>query len=104
MLHGTINSNDTLLLGPDLNGQFVAITIKSIHRNFIAVDSVKSTQSASFCLKKIKRSQIRKGMVMVSQSLNPMATWEFDAEIQILHHPTTIKICYQAISTSTMIK
>lgn len=99
MFSGTIRSNDTLMLGPDPNGQFVTITVKSIHRNRIVVDKVKSAQSASFSIKKIKRSQIRKGMVIVSQLINPIATWEFDAQIQILHHPSTIRIRYQAIST-----
>lgn len=45
----------------------------------------------------IKRSSIRKGMVMVSPKLNPQATWEFEAEILVLHHPTTISPRYQAM-------
>lgn len=45
----------------------------------------------------IKRSSIRKGMVMVSPKLCPLATWEFEAEILVLHHPTTISPRYQAM-------
>lgn len=45
----------------------------------------------------IKRSSIRKGMVMVSPKLMPQATWEFEAEILVLHHPTTISPRYQAM-------
>lgn len=45
----------------------------------------------------IKRSSIRKGMVMVSPKLAPQATWEFEAEILVLHHPTTISPRYQAM-------
>lgn len=45
----------------------------------------------------IKRSQIRKGMVMVSPVLNPVACWEFEGEILVLHHPTTISSRYQAM-------
>lgn len=45
----------------------------------------------------IKRSSIRKGMVMVSPRLNPLASWEFEAEILVLHHPTTISPRYQAM-------
>lgn len=85
------------MLGPDPVGQFVAITVKSIHRKRMVVREVKAGQTASFALKKIKRSQIRKGMVMVSPSLNPSATWEFDGEILVLHHPTTISSRYQAM-------
>lgn len=88
------------------------------------VGEVKSGQTASFALKKIKRSQIRKGMVMVSPKVNPVACWEFNADImvsqskatnaysifisksvpmqifvifQVLHHPTTIAVRYQAM-------
>ena len=45
----------------------------------------------------IKRSQIRKGMVMVSPAVNPSACWEFEGEILVLHHPTTISSRYQAM-------
>lgn len=34
---------------------------------------------------------------MVSPKLMPQATWEFEAEILVLHHPTTISPRYQAM-------
>ncbi|CAG7730374.1 unnamed protein product [Allacma fusca] len=96
-LKGTINLNDILLLGPDALGHFQPIAIKSIHRKRMPVAQVRGGQTASFALKKIKRSQIRKGMVLVSPSLNPTACWEFEGEILVLHHPTTISTRYQAM-------
>lgn len=48
-------------------------------------------------MSQVKRSSIRKGMVMVSPKLMPQATWEFEAEILVLHHPTTISPRYQAM-------
>ncbi|CAL1602727.1 unnamed protein product [Knipowitschia caucasica] len=36
-------------------------------------------------------------MVMVSPKLQPSASWEFEAEIIVLHHPTTISARYQAM-------
>lgn len=45
----------------------------------------------------IKRSQIRKGMVMVDRQVKPQACWEFEAEVLVLHHPTTISTKYQAM-------
>lgn len=89
-LQGTIRLNDTLLLGPDPLGHFQPIAIKSIHRKRMNVREVKGGQTASFALKKIKRSHIRKGMVMIAAELNPQACWEFEGEILVLHHPTTI--------------
>uniref|UniRef100_A0A8C4GI15 GTP-binding protein 1 n=1 Tax=Dicentrarchus labrax TaxID=13489 RepID=A0A8C4GI15_DICLA len=96
-LRGIIRLNDTLLLGPDPLGTFIPIAVKSIHRKRMPVREVRGGQTASFALKKIKRSSIRKGMVMVSPKLMPQATWEFEAEILVLHHPTTISPRYQAM-------
>ena len=50
-----------------------------------------------FIFKKIKRSELRKGMFLISEKSNPVASWEFEAEILVLHHPTTISINYQAM-------
>ena len=36
-------------------------------------------------------------MVLVSPLLNPTASWEFEGEILVLHHPTTISTRYQAM-------
>ncbi|XP_064419473.1 GTP-binding protein 1 [Latimeria chalumnae] len=96
-LRGLIRLNDILLLGPDPLGSFSPIAVKSIHRKRMPVKEVRGGQTASFALKKIKRSSIRKGMVMVSPRLNPQASWEFEAEILVLHHPTTISPRYQAM-------
>ncbi|XP_071393739.1 GTP-binding protein 1-like isoform X2 [Centroberyx affinis] len=96
-LRGLIRLNDTLMLGPDPLGSFIPIAVKSIHRKRMPVREVRGGQTASFALKKIKRSTIRKGMVMISPRLTPQATWEFEAEILVLHHPTTISPRYQAM-------
>ena len=96
-LQGVIKLNDVLMLGPDSLGYFAPIPVKSIHRKRMNVREVRSGQTASFALKKIKRSQIRKGMVLVSSDLNPQASWEFEGEILVLHHPTTISQRYQAM-------
>lgn len=42
-------------------------------------------------------SQVRKGMVLVDERLHPSASWEFDADIAILTHSTTIQPRYQAV-------
>jgi GTPase len=36
-------------------------------------------------------------MYLVSESLAPVASWVFEAEILVLHHPTTISVNYQAV-------
>lgn len=96
-VQGTISSGDTLLLGPDSTGAFHPVGLKGIHRRRMPVGEVRGGQAASFALKKVKRAAIRKGMVLVSPALKPVAYWEFDADLVILHHPTTITTKYQAM-------
>jgi GTPase len=66
----------------------------------IAVDNtcrlqVVAGQTAALALKRVKRGQVRKGMVLVDERLHPKSTWEFEAEIAILTHSTTIQPRYQ---------
>ncbi|CAH8861406.1 unnamed protein product [Trichobilharzia szidati] len=96
-LSGVIRLNDTLLLGPDLSGQFNPVSIKSIQRKRLSVNYVRGGQTASFALKKLRRNQVRKGMVLLAPELKPKACIEFIAEVLILHHPTTISVGYQAM-------
>lgn len=58
---------------------------------------VVAGQTAALALKKVKRHQVRKGMVLVDGRLKPRATWEFDADIAILTHSTTIQPRYQVM-------
>lgn len=40
---------------------------------------------------------------MVSPALNPQACWEFQGEILVLHHPTTISSRYQAMGNKMIV-
>ena len=58
---------------------------------------VVAGQTASLALKRVKRTAVRKGMALVAEALKPLASWEFDADIAILTHSTTIQPRYQAV-------
>uniref|UniRef100_A0A7E4UZ74 Tr-type G domain-containing protein n=1 Tax=Panagrellus redivivus TaxID=6233 RepID=A0A7E4UZ74_PANRE len=94
---GSITVGDTLLIGPDALGQFVPVPIKSIHRKRVPVNSIKAGQTGSFAVKKFGRRDVRKGMVLIDPSLKPIACTKFEADVFILHHPTTIMSNYQAM-------
>lgn len=95
---GVITPNTPLLLGPDIgDGSFKTAAIKSIHYKRLPVGQVVAGQTAALALKKVKRAQVRKGMVLVDERLAPVASWEFDADIAILTHSTTIQPRYQAV-------
>ncbi|KAJ3333425.1 hypothetical protein HDU76_008236 [Blyttiomyces sp. JEL0837] len=97
VMGGIVHVGDSLLLGPDSTGQFHPTIVKSIQRKRVNVPCASAGQSASFALKKVKRSTIRKGMVMLSKSADAKAVYEFEAEILVLYHSTTIGAKYQAM-------
>jgi selenocysteine-specific translation elongation factor len=57
------------------------VTIRNIQRKRVNVPFVSAGQSASFALKKVRRNEIRKGMVMLAKTETPpRAVREFIAE------------------------
>ncbi|SNX86673.1 probable GTP-binding protein 1 [Melanopsichium pennsylvanicum] len=93
VLAGSCRVGDSALLGPDSLGQFVTTSIRSIQRKRVNVDGATAGQSVSFALKKIRRNQVRKGMVMVARTeVAPKSYMEFDAEILCLYHSTTLSV------------
>ncbi|KAJ3027849.1 Short integuments 2, mitochondrial, partial [Rhizophlyctis rosea] len=110
LITGTVRVGDSVLLGPDGNGKFVETMVKSIQRKRVNVSWIGPGAGASFALKKVKRGSVRKGMVIVSQEkiykgvdskptseLEAASVWEFDAEVVVLYHSTTIGARYQAM-------
>lgn len=95
---GAVHSGDTVQIGPDSLGQFTTTTIKSIERKRIPVNVCSAGQSGSFALKRVRRKEVRKGMVVLSKLDRPPKVYrEFVAEVLILSHATTIRPKYQAM-------
>ncbi len=97
VVQGVVRVGDVLLLGPDVAGQFMTVTVRSIHVQYTAVDAADSANggTAAFAIRVKGRSDhkkgwVKKGMSLIHPSLTPRATLEFDAEIVILHHATTL--------------
>lgn len=78
---GVIHAGDAVLIGPDSLGQFATTYIKSIERKRIPVLICSAGQSASFALKRIRRKEVRKGMVVLPKLETPPKVYrEFVAE------------------------
>ena len=104
MLAGEVVPNQVLLLGPDDLGEFAQVIVRSIHFKREFVQKVFAGQSACFSIRyqsvkkdPLKKTNIRKGMILADKSMNPRAIWEFSAEVMILHHATMIQKNYQAV-------
>lgn len=103
---GIIHTGDTVLVGPDSLGQFTTTTVRSIERKRIGVPAATAGQSASFALRRVRRKDVRKGMVVLLaksdtnpnvEAPKPKVHREFVAEVLILSHATTIRTKYQAM-------
>lgn len=78
---GVIHAGDTVVVGPDSLGQFTTTTVKSIERKRIQVNACFAGQSGSFALKRVRRKEVRKGMVVLRKMDQPPKVYrEFIAE------------------------
>ena len=78
---GVIHAGDSVVVGPDSLGQFTTTTIKSIERKRIQVNACFAGQSGSFALKRVRRKEVRKGMVVLKKMDDPPKVYrEFVAE------------------------
>ncbi|PVV05418.1 hypothetical protein BB560_000059 [Smittium megazygosporum] len=96
---GSIAVGDSFWIGPDQFGRYQTTSIKSIQYNRVNVPISYAGQSVSLCLKKIPRSSLRRGMVLLQKIENfvPKSYSVFEADILILYHTSTISLKYQAV-------
>lgn len=100
---GMAKPNQVALLGPDKNKSFKSVTLKTIHLNRVLSDVAVAGQFACFSIKptkntdKLTKEEIRRGMILIDPGAKPEPIWEFEADIVILHHSTTIKEGYQCV-------
>jgi len=100
MLAGTVKPGQSLQLGPDKTGLFKPVQVRSIHHKRVEVSSAQSGQAVCFSIKslvkkeQLKRTHFRKGMILVDKDATPQPIFDFEAEVVILHHATTIKPNY----------
>ncbi|KAG2171784.1 hypothetical protein INT43_008164 [Umbelopsis isabellina] len=100
VVSGVAHIGDSLLIGPDSLGHFTQTAVKGIQRKRVNVPAASAGQGVTLALKRIRRSAIRKGMVMLSHEKDspmPRACKRFEAEILVLYHSTTIGQKYQAM-------
>ena len=102
LLSGHVTLNHQLLMGPDYQGKFNAVTVKSIHHMRTAVPSLLPGQTGAFVVRSrtkehVRQFGIRKGMVLLDPSINPSATRRFTCDVLVLHSQTTMRVNYQPI-------
>ena len=102
LLTGLVSLNHSLLMGPNTQGKFNLVTVKSIHHMRTAVPVLLPGQTGAFVVRSrtkehVKTFGIRKGMVLLDASLKPTATRSFTCDVLVLHSQTTMRVNYQPI-------
>ena len=93
---GTIKINDSVLVGPTLNGEYLPTKIKSIHIKHSDVKEGKAGIYISVNIKNIQRKMIRKGMVIIGENAEKKLIREFWVKIVLFQsHSTTISVGYE---------
>ena len=100
VVSGTINNNDRLVIGP-LNGDWLEISVKSIHaNNRLPISELKTGKLGCVCVKFINKSykfKYKKGMIITNIDISSCYS-TFTADVYIVKsHKTTIKPGYEPI-------
>lgn len=94
---GELIPQQQVQLGPFDDGSFQKVRVKSIQYKRVPTSRIVSGQSATFALHSIKRDNVRKGMVLLDIEHLTGASYEFEAEIYVLYHSTTIRPGYSPV-------
>ncbi|KDO17013.1 hypothetical protein SPRG_17550 [Saprolegnia parasitica CBS 223.65] len=97
---GTVSVGDSLLLGPTATGAFYGVHVKSIEVQRTPAKRIFAGQAGALLLSinsAIDFSMMRKGMMLVHPSLSPIATRQFDAEVQLVNESVVLKENVQGV-------
>ena len=95
-------------LGPTKNGLFVPIQVRSIEIKRQSASVALQGQSCTLAIRivqkknktgitALRRDIMKKGMVLLGIDDLPLAVYEFEAQVEVLRHSTTISTGYQPV-------
>lgn len=103
LVTGSFKVNDALQLGPDYNGHFHKVTVRSMESMYMPLKELVPGQTAALAVRSVNkkfvlsRSTFRKGMILLSPEIKveDYVSRVFEARVVILHHQTTVTVGYQ---------
>lgn len=94
---GEIEQGDELLIGPLSDGSYKKTKARSIEMHYHRIDKAQAGQMISISLSNLNLEEIKRGMCLQPIDSEPEATREFEAEIVVLNHPTSITDGYEPV-------
>ncbi len=95
---GQVQKGDRLLIGPTTYGEFKELTARSIEMHHYKIDYAKTGDVVGISITGVDMDQISRGAILCHPEYKPESIREFEAEITILVHPTTIKSGYESVT------
>ncbi len=95
---GKVNKGDKLLLGPDGSGRFTEVGVKTIEMHHFKKNHAEAGEVVGISITGVEMDNIKRGMIICSPDYDMNAVREFESEVAILVHPTTIKEGYECIT------
>ncbi len=95
---GIVKKGDKLLLGPTGAGDFIETNSKSMEMHHYSKDIAEAGDVVGISITGIDVAEVKRGMILCSASYPTKIVREFEAEVAILVHPTTIKSGYECIT------
>jgi elongation factor 1-alpha len=94
---GSIEEGDKIFLGPFNDAEYKRTKAKSLEIHYHSVEKAKEGQLVSIALSDVREEEIERGMCVLSESSNKRSIQEFEAEVIVLNHPTSIRDGYEPV-------
>jgi elongation factor 1-alpha len=95
---GKVKKGDKLRLGPTNKGEFIETSSKSMEMHHYRKDIAEAGEVVGISITGVDIDEIKRGMILCSPEYPALTVREFEAEVAILVHPTTIKKGYECIA------
>ncbi|MEK6909598.1 MAG: GTP-binding protein, partial [Candidatus Aenigmatarchaeota archaeon] len=94
---GRLQAGSELLLGPDATGKMKRVKAPSIEMHYHRIAEADTGFVVGIALRGVSYDDVKRGMVLCSQELNPKTVKSFEADILVLTHPTRITNGYEPV-------
>ncbi|MEM0444768.1 MAG: GTP-binding protein [Nitrososphaerota archaeon] len=94
---GRLRAGAELLLGPYPDGGFKRIKARSIEIHHARVEEAVAGYVIGVAIRGVPHNEIRRGMVVCEQELEPRAVWSFEAEVLVLNSPSRFAAGYEPV-------
>lgn len=94
---GRLQAGSELLLGPDAAGKMKRVKAPSIEMHYHRIAEADTGFVVGVALRGVNNDDVKRGMILCSEEINPKPVKRFEAEILVLTHPTSITNGYEPV-------